>query len=83
MVTMKDVLDRFRFSEFYSNMTKKEKKKLTYKKFQQQLRENIRLKHHCTPSNARVYWQDKQYRNIVTGWRLKTTCKNGYDSDSD
>ena len=57
---------------------------MTFKRFQQDLRENMRLKHWCSIKGERPYVNGvRQKASFVFGWKKKETMFDEYDEDSD
>lgn len=71
-ISIKDIYDEFKCSDYYTNLTKFEKRKLTYKNFIEYFSHNIVTKKHYRESidqkinNKRVFG-----RNILLFWKIK------------
>ena len=84
LVKMKIVYQNFKMSVYWDNFTKKEKRTMTFKRFQQDLRENMRLKHYCSKKGDRPYVNGVQHiAPFVFGWKKRETTIGYCDEDSD
>ena len=81
IIPMKKIYLEYKFRDYYQNMTKAEKRQMNYRRFCQDLRENMRLKHWCSEKGVRPCVDGKQQSQpFVYGWKKS---EQTFDEDSD
>lgn len=62
-VKIKDVYSQYKYSDYYNNLTKADKRNFNYSRFCDMINENFHLKKHFTTNKDKVY--------VLDGWKLK------------
>lgn len=72
ILLIKDIYESFKFSEYYENLTKYEKRKLNYKYFIEYFSTNIVTKKHYKETyERRILKNRERFRNILFYWKKK------------
>ena len=79
-VKLKDAYDAYKEGDVYTNMSKKEKRKMTYARFVEIFSSHINFKHYYS---LRTKIHGATYRNVLRGFKRKEECDNDFEEEEE
>jgi len=80
VVKLKDAYASYKEGDVYTNMSKKEKRKMTYERFCEIFSSHINFKHYYS-LRTKIY--GTTYRNVLRGFRRKEECDNDFEEEEE